>query len=138
MLLPGLMKIYLCGLLALYAVAALVSQIVYAANREEFLLKITVIDPSATADLRTRIAPRKPFEWFETHNNTKITIKGELSAKQKGSYHLRLTLVEWKDKKTNSTEEYEVDLTPGKPESRDFVSSFVYWRIILLTNVPEP
>jgi hypothetical protein len=129
------MKIYLCGLLALYAVAALESQVVNAANREEFLLKVTVID-RATADVRTRIAPRKPFEWFETHNNTKITIKGELSAKQKGSYHLRLTLV--KDEKTNSTEEYEVDLTPGKPESRGFVSSFLYRRIILLANVPEP
>jgi hypothetical protein len=46
--------------------------------------------------------------------------------------------VEWKDQKTNSTEEFDADLTPGKPESRDFISSFVYRRIILLTNVPEP
>jgi hypothetical protein len=87
-------KPILLAILALYVVAMPVSQVVYAANREEFLLKVTLIDPGATADIRTRIAPRKPFEWFETHNNTKITLRGELSAKQKGSYHLRLTIVE--------------------------------------------
>jgi hypothetical protein len=125
------MKIFVCGLLAFYLVTALVSHVGYAADREEFVLKVTVIDPGATAELRTRIAPLKPFECSETHNKTKITIKGELSAKQKGTYHLRLTLAEWKDQKTNSTEEYEVDLTPEKPESRGFVSSFAYRRIIL-------
>jgi hypothetical protein len=130
-------KLMLFAILALYRAAVPVPQ-VYAAARGEFLLKITVIDPGAKADLRTRIAPRKPFEWSETHNNTKITIKGELSATQKGKYHLQLTLAEWKDPENNNIEKYEVDLTPGKPESRGFVSSFLYRRTILLTNVPKP
>ena len=67
-------------------------------------------------------------------NGARITIKGELSAKHKGSYRLRLKLAGW----TNSTEEYEVDLVPDKPEGRGFVQSFIYQRTILLTRVPQP
>lgn len=105
---------------------------------EEFLLKITLADPGATAEIQTRIVPLKPFESSEMHNGARITIKGELSAKHKGRYRLRLKLAEWRDEKTNSTEEYEVDLIPGKPEGRGFVSSFIYQRTILLTRVPQP
>jgi hypothetical protein len=124
----------LAGIFIALNASTFVTQAVYAANGEELLLKITVVDPGATADLRKRIAPLKPFECSEMHNGTKITIKGELSAKQKDSYHLRLTLAEWKDQKTNSTEEYDVDLTP---DGGGFVSSFIYQRIFLLTHVPK-
>jgi hypothetical protein len=131
----GVMKIYWRGLFALSVVATFVSPFVCVAKGQEFLLKITVIDPGATADLQTRITPLKPFEYSQTHNDTKITLKGELSTEQRGSYHLRLTIAEWKDEKTNSTENYEVDLKPEKPETRGFISSFVFQRVILLANV---
>lgn len=124
-------------LLALSAVVGFAIRPVYAANTQEFVLKITVIDPGATADIQTHITLMKPFEYSEKHNDAKITIKGNLSAAQKGGYHLQLTLAEWKDAKTNSTENYEIDLTPEKPEKRAFVSSFVFQRVILLSNVAE-
>ena len=94
-----------------------------------------MIDPAATADIQTRILSGKAFEFSETRNGSRITIKGELAAKRKGSYHLLLTVVDWADAKTNGTEHYEVDLAPGAPERRAFVSSFVFQRIILLTRV---
>jgi hypothetical protein len=103
---------------------------------EEFLLKVILIDPAATTELQTRIVPRKPFELSEMHHSAKITIKGELAVEQKGSYHLRIAIVEWASEKSNSTENYEVDLVPGKAQNRGFISSFVFQRIILLTRVP--
>jgi hypothetical protein len=102
---------------------------------EAFLIKVTVIDPGATTDIQTRIVPEKPFEFSEMRKGAKITIKGELTAQQSSKYHLRLTLTEWAYRKSNSTENYEVDLFPGKPETRGFISSFAYHRVILLTRL---
>ena len=108
-----------------------------ASNSEELLLKVTLVDPGATTDIQATIAPQKPFDHSEMHNGARFTIKGELAARRKGSYRLTLTIAEWRDEKTNSTEQYDIDLTPGKPESRGFISSFVYHRVILLTNIPK-
>jgi hypothetical protein len=132
------MKPYLHALLLFCAVPALAPLPAPAKTTEEFLLKITLTDPGATAEIQTRIVTMKPFEHSEMHNGAKITIQGELSTKHKGSYRLRLKLAEWRDEKTNSTEEYEVDLVPGKPEGRGFIQSFIYQRTILLTRVPQP
>jgi hypothetical protein len=119
-------------------VTALAVTYVRASTAEGFLLKVTLVDPGATTDIQTRIVALEPFEHSEMHNGARITIKGELSASNNGSYRLRLAIAEWRDEKTNSTERYEVDLTPGKAEGRGFVSSFIYQRVILLTRLPKP
>jgi hypothetical protein len=115
-------------------IAALLSKPAPASTVGGFLLKVTLVDPAATTDIQTRIVALEPFEYSELHNGAKITIKGKLSAPQKGIYHLILTIAEWRDEKTNSTEHYEIDLTPGKAAGCGFLSSFIYQRIILLTN----
>jgi hypothetical protein len=103
---------------------------------EGFLLKVTLIDPAARTEIQTRIETQKPFECMETHKGGKITIRGELSSKRKGSYHLRITIVEWASETSSSTENFEMDLVPGAAVSRSFVSSFVYQRVILLARAP--
>jgi hypothetical protein len=108
-----------------------------ATNTGEFVLKLTLIDPGATVEIQTKVRPEQPFEYSEMHNGARFTMKGDLGPKINDSYHLRLTIAEWRDEKTNSTETYEVDLVPGKAESRGFISSFVFQRVILLTRVPD-
>jgi len=56
-----------------------------ASTPEEFLLKVTLVDPGATTDIQERIVPPKPFEHSEIHNGANITIQGELSARHKGT-----------------------------------------------------
>jgi hypothetical protein len=85
---------------------------------EGFLLKVTLIDPAARTEIQTRIETQKPFECMETHKGGKITIRGELSSKRKGSYHLRITIVEWASETSSSTENFEMDLVPGAAVSR--------------------
>jgi hypothetical protein len=117
--------------------AAVAPALAGAADVDKFVLKLTLMDPGATIEVQTRVTPGEPFEYSEMRNGAKITMRGDLAPKVKDSYHLRLTIAEWRDEKTNSTESYEVDLVPGKAEARGFVSSFIFHRIILLTRVPD-
>src|SRR5271165_419994 len=107
-----------------------------AASRSEmFLLKVMLNDPMASSEIQTRIAVGKPFEFSDTSKGVKITIKGKLSPRQKNTYHLKLTIVEWASEKTNNAETYGLDLVPGKMWNGGVVSSFLYRRDILLTRL---
>jgi hypothetical protein len=131
-----IMRFFAYVFVALLTEAAVAPRLASASNVEEFLLKVTLIDPAATFDIQTRIVPERDFEFSEMRGGAKITIKGNLGSKRKATYHLRLTLIEWASEKSNSTENYELDLVPGKMQGRGFISSFVFQRNILLTRIP--
>jgi hypothetical protein len=130
------MKAAVNHVLFAWMVVTVSSRLVSAASPEEFILNVTLYSGAPTA-IETIVVAQRPFDTSKVINGEKITIKGDLAAKQRDIYHVRLTLTEWKSEKNNNRQSCGFDLTPGKVESFGFVSSIVYIRTILLTPLPK-
>src|SRR5690348_11014024 len=89
------MKAAIAYVLLVWTVLALSSRLVSAASPEEFILKVSLYPGGPTA-IQTIVVPRRPFDTSKALTGEKITIKGDIAAKQRDSYHLRLTLTEWR------------------------------------------
>ena len=131
------MKVAINCTLVAWLMVTVSSRLVSAASPQEFVLKVTLDPPGSTTVIETIVVPQRPFDASKVLNGEKIRIKGHLAAKQRDSYHLRLTLTEWRSEKNNLALSREFDLTPGKVEAFGFISGAVYLRTILLTPVPK-
>ena len=124
-----------CALFA-WLMVTVSSRLVSAASPEEFVLKVT-LDPGGRTAIETIVVPQTPFDTSKVLHGEKIRIKGHLAAKQRDSYHLRLTLTEWRSEKDNNSQSCELDLTPGKAEQFGFISSILYLRTVVLTPLSK-
>jgi hypothetical protein len=103
-------------------------------HAEDLHLKATLLDPRVKLDIETDIVEQNPFEHSETHGSTKVTIKGDAAKTSEANYHLHLIIAEWTSPTNNSTETYEMDLTPGKPWAGGMISSLAFQRVVLLSR----
>jgi RecG-like helicase len=98
-------------------------------------LKVTLMDPRTTSSIEADIFEHNPFEHSEMRNGTKITIKGNLVKTGNANYHMQLLIAEWTSATSNSAENYEMDLTPGKPRGGGVVSGVALQRSVLISRV---
>lgn len=108
-----------------------------AAGADTFVLKVMLDGPDSVA-IHTRIALGKPFEYSEMRNGEKITLRGELSPPRKDSYHLRLTIVEWRSNTNNLTTTFEPELVLDKPWSGGVIVGIIHQYTVLLARDRAP